>query len=136
MKAASVAACLVLLGSILGPGEVMPWPVRLGSALAAVWVLSVFLGFELRIGDGGLTRRLGPLVLHCRWTDLETVRVDAVPGFRRVRLVLHSRNGDKISFPLFLLGDRDRIRLADRLLHHLPDTLRQQWLNDGDSLLR
>jgi hypothetical protein len=126
----------VLLGSILGPVEVMPWPVRLGSALAAVWVLSVLLGFELRIGDGGLTRRLGPLVLHCRWTDLDTVRVKAVPGFGRVRLVLCSRNGDQISFPLFLLDDRDRIRLADRLSHHLPDTLRQQWLNDGDRLLR
>ncbi|UFP95794.1 hypothetical protein [Gloeobacter morelensis] len=129
-------ACLILLGSILGPGEAMPWPVRLGSALAAVWVLLVLVGFELRIGDGGLTRRLGPLVLHCRWTDLDTVRVKAVPGFGRVRLVLCFRNGDQISFPLFLLGDRDRIRLADRLLHHLPDTLRQQWLNDGDSLLR
>jgi len=88
------------------------------------WILAIFGSFRLDADDCALTRRLGPLVVVCRWDEVVVARVEPVLSFRQVRFVLCDRHGQRISFPLFLLSRQDRSRLATLLSEQLGASLR------------
>lgn len=110
--------------------------VFLALPLFAVWVIGILGSFRLESTDITITRCIGPVRLVCRWSEIRLAEIKSVPGFGHVRLVLKDLD-HSISFPLFLLSEDSRTRLAELLLLHLPDNLRPGWLASGyDRVIR
>ncbi|AGY59761.1 hypothetical protein [Gloeobacter kilaueensis] len=125
-----VAGTLLLLG-LVGSGSYLGIAPLIVLGLPSALVIAILRSFRLDIDPQGLTRHLGPSLLHCRWDDLRIARVTSVAGLGRIRLLVRDRRGRQISFPLFLMARPQRCSLAEAFLKHLPEALKKQWLGDG-----
>jgi len=88
--------------------------------IGAGWVAAVLWTFRLDYTPTGLCRRVAGWTLTIAWADITFAGIRPVPGFGRIRFVLRDQAQRQISFPLFLMAQPERQRLAHWLTSHLP----------------
>lgn len=105
---------LVVLGAPWCWGQLWYGLVLIGAG----WVAAVLWTFRLDCTPTGLRRQVGWWTLTVAWADITQAGIRTVPGFGRIRFVLRDHAQRQISFPLFLMAQSERQRLAHWLTDH------------------
>jgi hypothetical protein len=132
-----VTLCWLMSGCVaLGLPFWLAQPWYRVALVLALWMSGVLFSFRLHCTPSGLTRRVGLWEIHLSWSQITRALITSALGWKQMRFVLTDRQGQQISFPLFLFDTASRQNLAQWLTLYLPPAIQTQWQADGADTLR